>query len=206
MIVRAQIPRSCASHGKPLAIRSRKHDRDDDDNTDEDEEPSARRVKRQKDRSRPLTPTSPYDYADHVRSCYEEGERWSFKGTTRDTLNQSQHKAFYNFLNFCVSIVNLLIAQHIITLPVGILFGAINYAHDLLSMNDGNPHGECPLSCDTTLDTTPTPLLETIQSTTSSGRAAAADGAASATRSAARGTARSASSTTGSSSRRGSGP
>ena len=111
----------------------RKKDEDDADGEDDsDDEPE-----------RPPPPSSPYDYADLACSWYEDGGGLSFGGTKR-FMNTAQYKAVYNFLHFfCISIVTLLIAQNIILLPVGILFGAINYSDKLLSINDGNPHGEC---------------------------------------------------------------
>ena len=117
------------------AQRTNDNEDDADDPDNEDGEP---------ERPRPPPPTSPHDYADLACSWYEDGGGLSFGGTKRPFMNTAQYKAVYNFLHFfCISIVTLLIAQNIILLPVGILFGAINYSDKLLSINDGNPHGKC---------------------------------------------------------------
>ncbi|EJK52442.1 hypothetical protein THAOC_28278, partial [Thalassiosira oceanica] len=136
-----------------------KHERDDEEENEEDDgsdeewqdekktytsSGSQRRSKRDKgesERKRPPPPSSPEEYADVARERYESKEGFTFNSTRRPPANSSQHAVVHQFLNdFCVSIVMLLIARNLILLPVGILFGYINHASDLLSMNDGNPH------------------------------------------------------------------
>ncbi|EJK76333.1 hypothetical protein THAOC_01908, partial [Thalassiosira oceanica] len=137
-----------------------KHERDDDEEEDDEDDDSdvewqdekktydssgsQRRSKRDKgesERKRPPPPSSPEEYADVARERYESREGFTFDSTRRPPANSSQHSVARQFLNdFCVSIVMLLIARNLILLPVGILFGFVNHASDLLSMNDGNPH------------------------------------------------------------------
>ncbi|EJK63484.1 hypothetical protein THAOC_15851 [Thalassiosira oceanica] len=119
-----------------------KHDRDDEEDQPRKKQRDESEDDSEEEKKLPPVPSSPEEYADVARRWYNQhGGAFTSESTRRPPANSSQHEATYKYLYvLCVAIVTMLVAENLILLPSGILFGFINFSSDLLSMNTSSSY------------------------------------------------------------------